>query len=260
MPVLRFATWNLLHGRSLVHGQVRSQDLAAGAKHLDADVVALQEVDRRQPRSGHVDLTEVVAEATGAVWWRFLPTVWGEPGVDWSGVHPDDDHGDQSRSAYGISLVSRLPMLSWDELRLPPAPLGMPLMVPGRGMTKVDDEPRGAIAATLAGPSGPFTVVGTHLSFVPGFNVRQLRHLVRWMDGKPRPHLLLGDLNLPGRLPRAISGWTQLARVPTYPSWKPRVQFDHVLADGIGEHQVQRVDSSRLPVSDHNALSVDLAL
>jgi endonuclease/exonuclease/phosphatase family metal-dependent hydrolase len=116
------------------------------------------------------------------------------------------------------------------------------------------------VAAVLAGPAGPFTVAGTHLSFVPGFNVSQLRHLVRWLADKPAPRLVLGDLNLPGRLPRAVSGWTQLARVPTYPSWKPRVQFDHVLARGVGEHQVQRVDSARLPVSDHNALSLDLAL
>jgi hypothetical protein len=28
----------------------------------------------------------------------------------------------------------------------------------------------------------------------------------------------------------------------------------------VGEHQVQRVDSARLPVSDHNALAVDVAL
>jgi endonuclease/exonuclease/phosphatase family metal-dependent hydrolase len=259
VPVLRVATWNLLHGRSLVHGEVRAEDVAAGAKQLDADVVALQEVDRHQNRSGVLDLTAVVAEATGAVWWRFLPTVWGEPGLDWTPVRPDE-HDDGHRAAYGIALVSRLPMLDWDVLRFPPAPFGMPLYVPGRGLTKVDDEPRGAVAAVLAGPSGPFTVVATHLSFVPGFNVSQLRHLVRRLADKPAPRLILGDLNLPGRLPRAVSGWTQLARVPTYPSWKPRVQFDHVLAQGIGEHQVQRVDSSRLPVSDHNALSLDLAL
>lgn len=260
MPVLRLATWNLLHGRSVVHGQVRAQDVAAGAKQLDADVVALQEVDRGQHRSGGLDLTATVADAGGAAWWRFLPTLWGEPGGQWTPVVDGDDHDDTTRPGYGIALVSRLPVVSWDVLRFPPAPMGMPLLVPGRGVTKVDDEPRAAIAATLAGPSGPFTVLSTHLSFVPGFNVRQLRHLVRWAADQPGPLVLLGDLNLPGRLPRLVSGWTQLARVPTYPSWKPRVQFDHVLAHGVGEHQVQRVDSARLPVSDHNALSVDVTL
>jgi endonuclease/exonuclease/phosphatase family metal-dependent hydrolase len=70
------------------------------------------------------------------------------------------------------------------------------------------------------------------------------------------PRLLVGDLNLPGSLPRRVSGWTQLARVPTYPSWKPRVQFDHVLADR--PTKVRDVRALQLPVSDHCALVVDL--
>jgi len=61
-------------------------------------------------------------------------------------------------------------------------------------------------------------------------------------------------------VPRLVSRWTQLARVATYPSWKPRVQFDHVLADGIPESAVHDVRALRLPVSDHCALVVDLRL
>ena len=112
----------------------------------------------------------------------------------------------------------------------------------------------------VSGPRGPFTVVATHLSFVPGFNVRQLRHVTRWAAAKPAPQLLLGDLNLPGRLPAWISGWTQLAQVATYPSWKPRVQLDHALGQGIAPGQVISVESERLPVSDHNALAVTVTL
>jgi endonuclease/exonuclease/phosphatase family metal-dependent hydrolase len=256
---LRAATWNLLHGRSLTHGQVRVDELTAGARLLDADVVALQEVDRHQDRSGGSHQTQVVAEATGAPSWLFVPAVWGEPGRSWDPVHPDDADQDD-RAAYGIGLVSRLEVLEWDVLRFPPAPFGMPLLVPGQGMIKVDDEPRVAVSAVLAGPSGPFTAIGTHLSFVPGFNVRQLRQLVGWARTKPGPRLVLGDLNMPGRLPGWVSGWSQLARVATYPSWKPRVQFDHVLSDELGEDSVRARESLRLPVSDHNALAVTLRL
>lgn len=257
MSELRAATWNLLHGRSLSHGEVRVDELAAGARLLDADVLALQEVDRRQDRSGGTHQTQVVAEAAGATSWRFVPAVWGEPGRSWDPVHPDDpDDGD--RAAYGIGLVSRLEVLDWDVLRFPPAPFGMPLLVPGQGMVKVDDEPRVAVSAVVVGANGPFTVIGTHLSFVPGFNVSQLRHLVDWARTKPGPRLLLGDLNMPGRLPAWLTGWAQLARIATYPSWKPRVQFDHVLADGFDESHVRGIESLRLPVSDHNALAVTL--
>lgn len=259
MPALTLATWNVLHGRSLSHGQVRADDLAAGATLLDPDVVALQEVDRSQQRSNRLDLTAVVAEATGAVWWRFLPTLWGVPGAEWQPLG-DGDAEDHSRPEYGIALVSRLPVVEWDVLRFPAAPYTLPLLVPGQGLVRVPDEPRAALIAVLAGPSGPLTVAATHLSFVPGFNVRQLRQLTRVLADKPAPRLVLGDLNLPGRLPALTTGWSQLARTATYPSWKPRVQFDHVLAQGIGEHQVVRVDSVRAPVSDHNALAVTVTL
>lgn len=256
---MRVATWNLLHGRSLSSGEVDESGLRSGAEGLDADVIALQEVDRHQNRSDGLHQTDVVADASGAVWARFVPAVWGEPGVEWQPALPTDTD-DGERAAYGIGLASRLPVLKSDVLRFSPAPFAMPLLVPGQGVVKVADEPRVAVAALVEGPAGPLTVIATHLSFVPGFNVRQLRELVAWAQHKPAPRLLLGDLNLPGRLPGRVSGWTQLARVATYPSWKPRVQFDHALADGIEASQVVETSSRRLPVSDHNALSLTLSL
>jgi endonuclease/exonuclease/phosphatase family metal-dependent hydrolase len=54
--------------------------------------------------------------------------------------------------------------------------------------------------------------------------------------------------------------WAQLARAATYPSYRPRVQFDHVLADGIAASAVRGSQAMRLPVSDHCALVVDLDL
>lgn len=259
MTELRLATWNLLHGRSLTHGGTSADDLRAGAKTLDPDVLALQEVDRGQPRSGQADQTALVADAAAAPWWVFVPSLWGVPGESWQPAGAADSV-DAEGPSYGIGLVSRLPVLDWTVLRFDPAPLAMPLLVPGQGLVRVDDEPRVAVAAVLAGPSGPFTVIATHLSFVPGFNVRQLRRIVGWVQDTPAPRLLVGDLNLPGRLPQWATGWTQLARTPTYPSWRPRVQFDHVLGDGVTIHQVRSVRSQQLPVSDHTALSVTLSM
>jgi endonuclease/exonuclease/phosphatase family metal-dependent hydrolase len=122
----------------------------------------------------------------------------------------------------------------------------------------VNDHPRIALAAVVVGPDGPFTVVSTHLSFVPGWNVRQLRAIVGWMKTMPAPRLILGDLNLPGVVPRSVSRWRQLARIRTYPSWRPRVQWDHILADGIEPESVHAVIARRLPISDHAGLTVDL--
>jgi endonuclease/exonuclease/phosphatase family metal-dependent hydrolase len=72
--------------------------------------------------------------------------------------------------------------------------------------------------------------------------------------------VLAGDLNLPGRVPAALTGWVDLARAPTYPSWRPRVQWDHILSRGVGTNDVREATAIRLPVSDHNALVVDVVL
>jgi endonuclease/exonuclease/phosphatase family metal-dependent hydrolase len=103
------------------------------------------------------------------------------------------------------------------------------------------------------------TVATAHLSFVPGANARQLRAIRRRLAGWPRPLVLLGDFNLPGRLPARLTGMTRLAAVPTYPSWSPRIQFDHILGDGISGSRVGEVRAEQLPVSDHCALSVELS-
>ncbi|WP_414638374.1 endonuclease/exonuclease/phosphatase family protein, partial [Actinomycetospora sp.] len=48
---MRLATWNVQHGRSHEDGRVDLDRFAAAVGELDADVLALQEVDRVQPRS-----------------------------------------------------------------------------------------------------------------------------------------------------------------------------------------------------------------
>src|SRR5437764_12047244 len=77
---------------------------------LDADVVGLQEVDVRQPRSGGTDQPAFAAAALGADTWRFEPTVLGAPAV--RGWRPATGRPDEASGgpAYGIALVSRLPV------------------------------------------------------------------------------------------------------------------------------------------------------
>jgi endonuclease/exonuclease/phosphatase family metal-dependent hydrolase len=257
---LRVATFNALHGRSTNHLEVHESELRSAATLMDADVLGLQEVDRLQPRSGSVDQTAVVADELAATAWRFVPSLHGTPGrtVTWTAAQ-DDDGARTTGPSYGVGLVSRFPVREWHVRRFAPAPVSLPLMVAGvRGLTNIPDEPRVALAAVVDGPSGPVTVVTAHLSFVPGWNVAQLRALTAWARALPGPRLLVGDLNLPGRVARAASKWSQLARVATYPAYRPRVQLDHVLGDGVRPAQVRAVRALRLPVSDHCGLTVDL--
>ena len=265
---MRLATFNVLNGRSLSDGRVdigRLRDAVAG---LDVDVLGLQEVDRAQPRSGGHDLTAETAAALGAQYHRFVPAVMGTPGRSWvAAVDGDHERGDVP--AYGVGLVSRFPVRRWAVTRLAAAPIRSPILLlqpsvapsaePTRPRVRwLRDEPRVLLAAVVDTPIGPMTIATTHLSFVPGWNGRQLRLAVRALRQLPEPHVLLGDLNLPGRIPAWLTGWQTLATLPTYPADEPRVQLDHVLAWG----QLPPVRAARAvatPLSDHRALVVDLS-
>ncbi|MFI6071640.1 endonuclease/exonuclease/phosphatase family protein [Actinoplanes sp. NPDC051343] len=256
---MRLATFNLLHGRSLSDGTVHADRVAAAVAALDADVLGLQEVDKAQPRSGLLDLTAIAADAMNAPVHRFAAAVVGTPGETWQPWRSDDDN---LHPLYGIALVSRFPVLRWQITRLPGAPVRSPVLLPGGGgIALLKDEPRVLLAAVIDAPGGPVTVATTHLSFVPGWNLRQLRHAVRALRALPPPRVLLGDLNLPAAVVRAFTGWRPLGRAATYPSPSPRAQLDHVLLDPRGAHPVGpvvQVCAPRVDVSDHRPLVVQL--
>jgi endonuclease/exonuclease/phosphatase family metal-dependent hydrolase len=250
---VRIATFNLLHGRSVEDRRVVPERLSAAVETLDADVLALQEVDRNQPRSHRADLTALAAEAMGAKEARFVAAVAGTPGGDWAvatGDEPADAPG------YGVALLTRYPVISWDVVRLTAARAGLPMWLPGTHRPiLVRDEPRVAVTAVVDGPAGPFTVCTTHLSFVPGWNRRQLRHVMAALVGTPEPLVLLGDLNMLRGPAARVSGLRPLAAVRTFPVHRPLRQLDHVLVRG-GLRVTGPVEAPRLPLSDHRALVV----
>lgn len=311
--LLRLATFNVLHGRQIpdegrpsapathpatapgtdcaaacASDLATVQPLIDAVASLDADVVALQELDRLQERSGRVDQARAIAEATGAADWRYASAFHARsvPGRRWvtdrsePGLRVYGPRGaghDGTVPSHGVALLSRLPVLDWRARRFAPPPVALPLPAPGRaGLRVIRDHPRAALAAVLEGPRGPFTAVALHLSFVPGWNVRQLLAVHGWIAGLPRPHVLLGDFNLFGAIPAATlgaagllfpsrsrqgrSGWRGLARARTFPSHRPLLQLDHILAAGLGTHRPESGRAPRMQVSDHRPLTVELPL
>ena len=211
---MRLATVNLLGGRSVAHGRVEEDELRSAASSLDADVVVLQEVDRGQPRSHDVDQTAVVADALARGSWRFLPTLHGTPGEAWTAAAGDGSGEQPPGPAYGIGLVSRHPVTSWAVRRFKPAPVGLPLLVPGQGLMHVDDEPRAALAA------GSRRRTARSPSWAP--TCRSCRGVERRAAARgpvgphpAGPRVLLGDLNLPGRVV-GLSG----TRWSPAPAWR----------------------------------------
>ena len=251
---VRLATFNILHGRSPADGRVDLDRFAAAVRHLDADVLALQEVDRAQPRSHGADLTAVAAQAMGATHHRFVATLHGEPGLWVAGTGEEQP----ASAAYGIALLSRVPVQEWHVLTLPTLRRRAPVRFPGaRWPALVRDEPRTALAAVLDDDGRPLTVVGTHLTFIPGWNVRQLRHLVRTARTLPGSHVVMGDLNLAGEQPARLTGLRPLVRAATFPVDEPVRQLDHVLG-GPGVRAVGGGEAVDTGLSDHRALVVDV--
>jgi endonuclease/exonuclease/phosphatase family metal-dependent hydrolase len=251
---VRVATFNILRGRAVGDG-VDPARLRDCVRRLDPDILAFQEVDFEQPRSDRADLTAAAADAMGAVEHRFVAAISGTPGATWMAATGDEQPG---TAAYGIALLSRFPVASWQVLRLRRIPLRFPMYLPGANrVMMVDEEPRAAVIAQMRTPLGALTVANTHLSFVPGWNRRQLRRLVRDLHGFPGPRLLTGDLNLTPAAARRWSGMLPLAVAATFPAAEPNRQLDHILTDcrhmrgGAGEADL-------MPISDHRPLVVEL--
>ena len=235
---------------------VDTDRLAEAVRRLDPDVLALQEVDRDQPRSHLADLTAVAAEAMGAVSSRFAAALVGTPGSRWIAAGEDDVPG---APAYGIALLSRYPVLSLQVSMLPRIPFRFPRYVrQPRKVVVVHEEPRVVVTGHLDTPAGPLVVVTTHLSYVPGWGRHQLRQISRGVAGLSDPLVLMGDLNMTGAGPARTTGYRALATHPTVPLTGPDRQLDHILARGpVGT--VLGSAALDLGLSDHRALVVELA-
>lgn len=221
---------------------------------LDADVLALQEVDRDQPRSGGHDLTALAAQSMGSRDHRFQPALAGTPGTNWRRARQNEQAG---TPLYGIALLSRFAVDSWRTIQLPWVRGPIPAWLSeDRRLAIVHEEPLVALAARVLTPLGSLTVAATHLSYVQGLNAVHLRRLRHALRKEADPVLLLGDLNLPGDWPTRLTRYRSLGGEPTYPADVPHRQIDHALLRGDFPAPTG-CTAVELTISDHRALVVD---
>ena len=273
---MRITSWNLLHGLQIPPNPAgpSASALRQAIAEIASDVIAVQEVDYRLPRTGLLNQISEIAAATSATDWAFAPSVIGTPGEKWRKPNANDPKyisnnsiGDLAGS-YGIAIASNIPVVKWQRLDLGRSVIGMPLVVPTDSETNsrpklraiyVHDEPRVALAATL---QNGFTVINTHLSFAPGVNLAQLRRLKKWADQISRETntipIILGDLNLPKDIPTIGSKWKSLVSQNTYPSWGAKIQFDYILAKELTGYEVIDRKTVSTGMSDHLPLRTEL--
>ena len=243
--------------------------LPSAIKKIAPEVLAIQEVDHFLPRSNSVNQVQEIAKAMKAVDWAFAPAIIGTPGEKWRALKDSDESIITAKSkgegGYGIGFASTIPVTAYERIELGRSPVGMPLLVPGgedgKGKPRfiyVQDEPRVALVAHL---ENGWSIINTHLSFVPGFNIAQLKKIKRWAEKSAAQTgnkvAIIGDLNLPKGLPVVGSQWKSLITQNTYPSWGAKIQFDYILTkDSISKFKA--IKTSATGISDHLPITVEI--
>ena len=243
--------------------------LPSAIKKIAPEVLAIQEVDHFLPRSYSVNQVQEIAKAMKAVDWAFAPAIIGTPGEKWRALNDSDESIITAKSkgegGYGIGFASTIPVTAYERIELGRSPVGMPLLVPGgedgKGKPRfiyVQDEPRVALVAHL---ENGWSIINTHLSFVPGFNIAQLKKIKRWAEKSAAQTgnkvAIIGDLNLPKGLPVVGSQWKSLITQNTYPSWGAKIQFDYILTkDNVSKFNA--IKTTATGISDHLPITVEI--
>ena len=228
---LRVMSYNIKHG----HGNDGVLDLERAARVIESvapDVVTLQEVDERCGRSGGVDQAAWLGERLG------LEARFG-PFMDYDG------------GRYGMAVLSRLPVVSSENIVLPPGA-----------------EPRSALAVRVrTAGGGEVLVVGVHLYASEEERLAQARSLLDAVRGEAVPVVLAGDFN--SRPESAVmrlfdDAWTNPDKGPdrlTFPSEDPRREIDYIVYRAPASVRVAHSDVVDEPlVSDHRPLWLELEL
>ncbi len=242
-PVVRVVTWNIHHGAD-AWDHLDLEAIAARLDDCDADVVALQEVDRHWgERSDEVDQAGWLARRLR------MHAVHGAT------VRKPRRHGPEEGS-YGNALLSRQPWVS-------------------RRVTSFDQvprlEPRGLVTATTRTPVGMVRFASTHLSTRhPSQRAAEVGQLLAAVAADraadvTAPVVVAGDFNaeprdaeLGGLADTLTDAWRSAGSGlgDTHPAGRPWRRIDQVWVGGL-----RPVSASVLATeaSDHLPVVVDLA-
>ena len=190
----------------------------------DFDIVGLQELDAGSIRSEFIHQPEYVAKQAG------FPYCYSRVNRD-----------------LGIVAQNSLAILSRCEAHFV-VEHKLPSTIPGRG----------ALEAHFGDPDDPLVVILAHLSLSSRSRKRQLEYIARLVNGFLHV-VVMGDLNteIKSKEIKGLLDSTELSAPEvserTYPSWKPRLAYDHILVTPeikLGDSQVYGVKhSDHLPIS-----------
>lgn len=244
-PSIRVLVYNIHAGKDAA-SRPNLTDVAALVRSTAADLVLLQEVDRRTRRSGHVDQLQTLMDGTG------FDGVFGRT-LDYDG------------GLYGIAALARR-RFTFNEMRSLP-------VAPPQPRAGGSYEPRGALLTMADLRGGRVQAINTHLDASAGDVYRQqevdaLAEIVRERSRLGTPLLLGGDLN-------STPDSAVIAKVLrlglrdafaecghgdglTYPADKPVKRIDYLFLSGALRCTDARVIETT--ISDHRPLLVTIVL
>jgi endonuclease/exonuclease/phosphatase family metal-dependent hydrolase len=221
---LTFASYNI-HKAVGLDGRRDPDRILAVLHEIGADIVALQEVDRRFGKRESV-LPRQGLEEHG---WCPAPCRTRAASIGW--------HGNAILVRQGIEIAGA------EAIDLPRL------------------EPRGAVCAHLLVEGRPLHVVGMHLDLSGIRRMHQVAAVQAHMRGRQAPAVLLGDFNEWSPRGRCLTafrdGWTVLAPGRSYPSRRPLAQLDRIVhspgwrCEGAHVHHsaLAAIASDHLPVT-----------
>jgi endonuclease/exonuclease/phosphatase family metal-dependent hydrolase len=229
---MKIASYNIHKCRG-VDGLVQPERIVGVVKELNADVVALQEVDHRiGTRTGLLD-PELIERETG------LKLLVQSDVVDGHGWH-------------GNALLVRGTPIHYHRSRI---------HLPGI-------EPRGAVFAELDLGEGMFRVIAVHLGLLRRSRVQQVNAILdQFLSMAPMPTLMLGDFNEWRRVRRSALAVLEPVfgfqpATPSFPSRLPMLPMDRILDWPRGLITNFAIHSSPLAkvASDHLPLVAEVDL
>jgi endonuclease/exonuclease/phosphatase family metal-dependent hydrolase len=226
---LTFASYNIHKAVGLDRRRDPERTLSV-IHELGADIVALQEVDRRFGSRESV-LPRQAVEEHG---WNIVPLRSRPASIGW--------HGNAILVRDGIEITDA-------------EPVHLPRL-----------EPRGAICAHLRVEGRSLYVVGMHLDLSGIRRLHQIEAVCAHLHGRKGPAVVLGDFNEwspRSRCFRAFAdGWTVLAPGRSFPSQRPLAQLDRIVHSPGWRCEEARVHHSALAslASDHLPVTARLVL
>lgn len=230
---LRILAYNIHHGEGMDE-VLDLERIARLIRDVDPDVVTLQEVDSVVARTEGVDQAAELGRLTGMqpLFGRFM---------------------DYQGGAYGMALLSRLPVRSHTNYRLPDG-----------------DEPRTALSAVVELPESGrrLRIVGIHFYRTEEERLAQAVKLEELLATEEElPTILAGDFNsTPGSavLNHLEQSWHVVGKGKdrlTYPSYDPEREIDFFMWRSAGAFMMLHQELLDEPIiSDHRPLVLELVM